>query len=60
MYRCVKDDIDRREADANITFHTQINLDIGLFKHQVLFYNSSVSNFWLILSKKEKVCHSKF
>ena len=34
IYWCVKDDIGRNEAEANITFHTPINLDIGLFKHQ--------------------------
>ena len=45
-------DIDRRKAAVNITFHTQIHLDIGLFKHQLLFYFFSVSIVWLILSKK--------
>ena len=54
MYRCVKYAIDRREADANSTFHTPINLDIGLFKHQVLFFYYSVSNGWLILSRKRR------
>ena len=50
IYRCVKGDIDRREAEVNITFHTPIHLDIGLFKHQLLFYYFSVSRVWLILS----------
>ena len=27
IYRCVKGDIDRREAEVNITFHTPTNLD---------------------------------
>ena len=49
-YRCVKGDIDRRFAEVNITFHTPINLEIGLFK-QLLFYYFSVSSFGLILSK---------
>ena len=31
IYRCVKDDIDRREAEVNTTFHTPINLDTGFF-----------------------------
>ena len=53
IYRCVKGDIDRREAEVNITFHTPINLDIGLFKHQLLFNYFSMSSVWLILSK----CH---
>ena len=59
IYRCVKGDIGRREAEVNITFHTPTNLDIGLFKHQLLFYYFSVSSVWLTLSK----CHdflSKF
>ena len=51
--RRVKGDIDRREAEVNITFHTPINLDIGLFKLQLLFNYLSVSSIWLILSK----CH---
>ena len=51
IYRCVKGDIDRREVKVNINFHTTINLDIGLFKHQLLFYYFSMSSFWLILSK---------
>ena len=46
-----KGDIDRREAEVNITFHTPINLDIGLFIHQLLFYSFSVSSVVLILSK---------
>ena len=53
IYRCLKGDIDRREAEVNITFDTPIILDFGLFKHQLLFYFFSVSNIWLILSK----CH---
>ena len=42
-YRCVKGDVDRREARVNISFLTKINLDIGLFKHQLFNYcfNSS-------------------
>ena len=51
IYRCVKVDIDRHEAEVNISFHTPINLDIGHFKHQVLLYYFSVSSVWLILSK---------
>ena len=54
IYRCVKGDIDRCEADVNITFYTPINLYIGLFKHQSLFYYFSVSNVWWILSKKKE------
>ena len=53
IYLCVKGDIDRRQADVNITLHTPINLDIGFFKHQILFYYFSVSSVWLIFSK----CH---
>ena len=53
IYRYVKGDIGRREAEVNITFHTPINLDIGLFKHLLLFYYFSVSSVCLILSK----CH---
>ena len=34
IYWCVKADVDLRFASVNITFHTPINLDIGLFKHQ--------------------------
>ena len=34
MYWCVKRDTGRRKGDASITFHTPINLDIGLFEHQ--------------------------
>ena len=37
IYRCVKGDIDRCKA-VNITFHTPINLDIGLFKHQFFVF----------------------
>ena len=44
IYWCVKGDFDRHEGDVDrreawiyITFHTPINLDIGLFKHQLLF-----------------------
>ena len=51
IYRCMKGDIDRRKAEVIITFHTPINLDIELFKHQLLFYYFSVSSVWLILSK---------
>ena len=54
IYWCVKGDIDRREMEANITFHTPINFDIGLFKHQLLFYYFSVSSVWLMLSKKRR------
>ena len=36
IYWCVKGDVDQREAGFNISFHTSINLDIGLFKHQLL------------------------
>ena len=32
IYWCVKSDIEGGDAELNITFHTQINLDIGLFK----------------------------
>ena len=39
IYRCVKGDIDRREAEVNITFHTPtMHLDIWPFKQQILFY----------------------
>ena len=38
LYRCVKGDIDKREAEVNIVFYTLINLVIGLSKHQLLFY----------------------
>ena len=40
IYRCVKGDIGPREAEVNITYHTLINLDIRLLKHQLLFYYS--------------------
>ena len=36
IYWCVKGDIDQHEAEVNISFHTSINLDIVLFKHQLL------------------------
>ena len=45
IYRCVKGDIDRRETEVNIIFHTPINLDIGLFTHHLLFYYVSMSTF---------------
>ena len=38
IYWCVKGDVDRLEAEVNISFHTPITLYIGLFKHQLLFY----------------------
>ena len=53
IYWCVKADIDLRFASVNITFHTPINLDIGLFKHQLLIYYFSVSSVWLIMSERE-------
>ena len=34
IYWCMKSDIGLRFASTNITFHTPINLDTGLFKHQ--------------------------
>ena len=40
-----------RFASVNITFLIPINLDIGLIKHQLLFYYFSVSSGWLIMSK---------
>ena len=49
IYSCVKGDIGWREAEANITFHTAINLDTGLFKHQWLFYYFSVKLKKLVL-----------
>ena len=52
--RCVNGHIDRREGEVNNTFHTPINLDIGLFKHQLLIYFFFVSSVWLILSKKRR------
>ena len=54
IYRCVKGDIDRPEVGVNITFHTLINLDIWLFKHQLYSYYFSVSSVWLVLSKKSR------
>ena len=48
IYWCVEGDVDRREAEVDISFHTPINLDIGLFKHQLLFYYFSVTIVWLI------------
>ena len=50
IYRCVNDDIDRREAEVNITFHTLIHLDARLFKLLCSYF--SVAYVWLILSKK--------
>ena len=50
IYLCVKGDTDRRETKVNITFHTSINLDIGLLQHQLLFSCASVTSVWLILS----------
>ena len=44
IYWCVKCVIDRPEMEVNITFHTPTNFDIGLFKHQLLFYHISVPN----------------
>ena len=49
IYWCMKGDIGRREAETNISFHTPINLDIGLFKHQRLFYYFSVKLKMLVL-----------
>ena len=34
IYWCMNSDIGRTEAEANITSHTSINLDIGVFKQQ--------------------------
>ena len=31
IYWCVKGDVNRRESEVNISFHTPINLDINLF-----------------------------
>ena len=53
IYLCVKGDIDLPVAEVKITSHTQISRDIGLFKHQLLFYYFSASSVWLILSKRE-------
>ena len=56
FYWCVKVDISQCEVEVNITFHTPINLDIRLFKHQLLFYyfllislsfNNLISNYLL-------------
>ena len=48
IYRYVKGDIDRLEAEVNVAFYTPINLFIGFCKHQLLLYYFSVSSFWLI------------
>ena len=48
IYRCLKVDIDRRESEVKFTFQ----FDIGLFKHQSLFYYFSLSSVWLLLTKK--------
>ena len=55
IYWCVKGDVDRREAEVNITFHTTIKLDFCLFKHQLLFYYFSVSSVWLIMTQRVRV-----
>ena len=47
--RCVKGDIDQHKVEVNITFHTPINLDTGLFKLQLLIYYFSVTCAWLML-----------
>ena len=55
IYWCVKGDTGRCEAEANITFNTPINLDIGLFKHQWLFYYfSGKLNKFVISFKQQK------
>ena len=36
IYQCLKGDIDQCDAECDIIFHTPINLDIGLFKHQII------------------------
>ena len=41
IYGCVKGDISWFKVEANITFNTSINLDIGVFKQQQLFYRCS-------------------
>ena len=44
IYWFVKGDVYQCFAFVNITFHTTINLDIGLFKHQLLpHYFSAIS-----------------
>ena len=57
IYWYVKGDIDRPETEVNITFHTPINLDIGLFKHQLFLLLFRVKRL-VDVAKKEKVCHS--
>ena len=54
IYRCVKCDIDRREAEADITVHTPINLDVGLFKHQLLFCYSFYDKCLVDMGMKNK------
>ena len=51
IYQGVKGDIDRREAEVNTTLNKPINLDIGLFKDQLLINYFSMSSVSLILSK---------
>ena len=38
IYLLMKGDIDQCKGEDTITFQTQINLDIGLFTRQSLFY----------------------
>ena len=44
IYQSMRGDIGRCKAEATITFHTPINLDIGLFRHQLLFHYFSVTS----------------
>ena len=56
IYWCAKGDIDRCKAEASITFRTPINLDIGLFKHQWLFYYFSLKLKKLTLFQRKFQC----
>ena len=56
IYWCVKGDIGQREAEANITFHTPISLDIGLFQTlmSVLLLFCEIKKVGLISLKQQK------
>ena len=51
----VKGDIDQSKAEANITFHTPVNLDIGFF---VLLLFCEIKKVGLI-SLKQRIFHCR-
>ena len=57
IYLLIKGGIDQCKGEDNITFQTQINLDIGLFTSQSSFYYCDKH---LVTIYKKKVGHSIF